>query len=347
VVDDVLYNIIYDIVLTAHKDEKTARANTAAMMVEQQASIQFAEDDSESSSPTSSPTSSRSQKRYIKTNGAIYDDGNVWIVGNPLETTLDIWCPKCGLPRRLDPPIEGGPAYDPEREYCKRVPYVNRPGYDIYGQPVIQGGKAANGMSKNARKAKENLETAASSQGAEVSSFESPAPSPPKEATKKYQKLVLPDVHCKRCGRDVIVNRFANHLQKCLGIGGRASGRAAALQINGQANGSQKGDTPPISRKGTPLPPEKKSPLKRDADKMDDDDDDWDEDSPKKKKVKKVIGGKKWKSGRITVNGRVLTPGPLGDAKGTQPRIIFQKKENKPSVSEASRATSTSSQTIS
>ena len=40
ILDDVLYNLIHDIVLKAHREEKMARANTAAIIVEQLATAQ-------------------------------------------------------------------------------------------------------------------------------------------------------------------------------------------------------------------------------------------------------------------------------------------------------------------
>ena len=330
--------MIHDIVLKAHREEKIARANTAAIVVEQLAAKQALPQEP---GELTSPSTPHKQKKLIKTEGAIYDDGNVFVVGNPLENTKEIRCSKCGLPRRLHPPIVGAPQSDPTIQYCKRVPFIERPGYDIYGQPLIQGGRQ-NGAAKNARKPKEK-DLLASSQGEPGSSFESPAPSPPKtEAVKRPPKLVLPDVRCKKCGRDVVVNRFANHLQKCLEIGGRASGRAAALKINGQANGSQGGSTPPVSRRGTPLPPEKKSPVKRDAAESDGDEEDWDVDSPKKKKVKKAIT-KKWKSGKVTVNGKAVSKGAVNDTKDKE---MLPKKE-KPIARTEPREVSESSQTLS
>jgi hypothetical protein len=52
------------------------------------------------------------------------------------------------------------------------------------------------------------------------------------------------------------VKVFARHLNGHLKGGGRASGRAAVLKINGQSasSSSQATNTPPVSRKGTPLP---------------------------------------------------------------------------------------------
>jgi hypothetical protein len=189
---------------------------------------------------------------------------------------------------------------------------------------------------------------AVESQAEPGSSFESPAPSPPEaETKKKAASNVAPDVECQRCGHSVRVNFFANHLAKCMGIGGRASGRAAALKINGQATGSQGGSTPPISRRGTPLPPDKTSPQKREAEELEDDEHEWADDSPKRKKPKKVVT-KKWKSGKVTVNGKAVIKEPLLDIKDSGQVVSLKAdKKHEGVVGLEPREVSESSQTLS
>jgi DNA-directed RNA polymerase subunit RPC12/RpoP len=338
-----MYNLIHDIVLKTHREEKVARANTAAIIVEQLADQSPPHELGEASSTaTSSPTTPKKRK-IIHTPGAIYDDGNIYIVGNPLETMKEVRCPKCGLPRLLHPAIGGRQTPDPTIEYCKRRPFVDKPNHDIYGQPFKQVGPV-----KNTRKSKGKGFLAAENQAEAGSSFESPAPSPPEaETKKKVPRNVAPDVECQRCGHSVRVSHFSNHLAKCMGIGGRASGRAAALKINGQATGSQGGSTPPISRRSTPLPLDKTSPQKRDVEELEDDEDDWADDSPKKKKAKKVVT-KKWKSGKITVNGKAVIKEPPGEIKDSgQAAAVKEEKKHEGVVGLDPREVSESSQTLS
>lgn len=99
---------------------------------------------------------------------------------------------------------------------------------------------------------------------------------------------------------------------------GREASRNAAKKINGQA-ASQNGSTPTGSRKGTPAATS--SPQKRGTADFDDEDEEDDRDeseTPKKKKRKKAGEGKgkakakpkgevkKWKSGKVTVDGKPL-----------------------------------------
>ncbi|KAG7138301.1 hypothetical protein HYQ45_004545 [Verticillium longisporum] len=126
VLDDLLYNTIHDILIKAHRDEKMARATTAVILAEKLAS-----DASESSTPDSKPDV------RIETDAAIYEDGKVTLKGNPLKTTKDILCPRCHLPRLLHPTDgKGARKPDPGVVYCKKVPYIDKPGFDIYGQTL-------------------------------------------------------------------------------------------------------------------------------------------------------------------------------------------------------------------
>ncbi|CRK41652.1 hypothetical protein BN1723_018855, partial [Verticillium longisporum] len=118
VLDDLLYNTIHDILIKAHRDEKMARATTAVILAEKLAS-----DASESSTPDSKPDV------RIETDAAIYEDGKVTLKGNPLKTTKDILCPRCHLPRLLHPTDgKGARKPDPGVVYCKKVPYIDKPG---------------------------------------------------------------------------------------------------------------------------------------------------------------------------------------------------------------------------
>jgi Sgf11 (transcriptional regulation protein) len=339
ILDDIFRNFLHDLLLKTHREEKIARANTAAIIVEQLAA--------ESLPDTPSEPSSASPKKphIIKTDEAVYEDGNVYVVGNPLRTTHEIRCPRCSFPRVLYPPITtGDQTRAPDTQYCTRLPFVDQPGHDIHGHPLTEAT-----LKKNARlnKEKELLASKSQNQGEPGSSFESPAPSPPPEGVKiKPPKTIIPNTSCQLCKRSVQCSRFAKHLQVCMGVAGRASSRTAKLKMEEQANGSQ---TPPRSRKSTPLPPTKKSPQKRDADEIEEDNEN--EESLEKKKPKKAVA-KKWKSGKVTVDGKaVMKAGeplenkPKGKQKEIENKKELGKKETSPprELSESSRTLSSPS----
>src|ERR1700743_3223814 len=70
----------------------------------------------------------------VETPGAIYDNGKTLLRGNPLQTTAEVICPHCRLPRLLYP-IAGKGSREPDlsKQYCMLYPYVSKPGHDIYG----------------------------------------------------------------------------------------------------------------------------------------------------------------------------------------------------------------------
>jgi len=52
-----------------------------------------------------------------------------------------------------------------------------------------------------------------------------------------------PLIACSRCARSVAANRFAAHLEKCMGLAGRASSRQALQRINGNYSEEDDSDT--------------------------------------------------------------------------------------------------------
>ncbi|RYP72805.1 hypothetical protein DL771_003989 [Monosporascus sp. 5C6A] len=267
VLDDLLYNIVHDLLIKVHRDEKIARANTAAIRVEKLAS-----DTSDSSNPDVRPDVK------VETDAAIYDEGKVLLKGNPLVTTKDIVCPRCHLPRLLYPTDgKGARKADPSIIYCKKHPYIDKPGYDIYGQTwVAQGpgrGKKKKDMEKKIETPQDSPTSAAEGGGGTGSGG---------AASRPPNMLSFPSATCSKCKRCILVTRLNNHMGSCIGNSGRNASRAAAQKIsNGNGDG-----TPPSSQKGTPMPGSRAgSPKKRDGDEMDDDDDSENE-APKKKKLK-------------------------------------------------------------
>jgi hypothetical protein len=245
-----------------------AKANTAAILVEKLASSA-----SESSTPDSKPDV------RIETDAAIYEDGKVTLKGNPLRTTTEILCPRCHLPRLLHP-VDGKGAQkpDPSKIYCKKYPYIEKPGYDIYGQTWVAPGPGRGKKKKDVEKKPD---------------ADSPAAGEGNAKDRPPNVLSFPSATCSKCKRCILVTRLNNHMGSCIGNSGRNASRAAAQKISnggGSGNGSQKDDnTPPGSQKGTPHPGSRHtSPRKRDGDEFDEDGDDSDTANPvpKKKKLK-------------------------------------------------------------
>jgi hypothetical protein len=308
--DDVLYNVIHDIVIKAHRDEKIAKANTAAIVVEQQAAEIF------SDMPTPNKRS-RLPPQHLETEAAVYENGLVTIKGNPLEHVHEIRCGKCGLVKLLHP-TDGVGARKPEpgMEYCEKHPYIDKPGHDIYGVSFPKD----DASSSKKQKAKTVLTLSASQNDAD-SSFESPGQSPSSEEPKPKQTMSFPNVQCPRCPRQVNIKVFARHLNSHLKSGGRASARAAADRISGQAGSGV--NTPPASRTSTPAT--KVSPLKRPHDRIEEKyADEENEDASPQKKIRRIpqlkvnpprvqYEGvvKKWKSGKITVDGKTVDQRPI------------------------------------
>jgi hypothetical protein len=251
VLDDVLYNLVSDLLMKTHREEKTARATTAAIQVEK-----LATDASESSTPDSRPDV------RVETDAAIYEDGKVLLKGNPLKTTADILCPRCHLPRLLYPTDgKGARKPDPTVVYCKKHPFIEKPGCDIYGQSWVGPGPGRGKKKKDSDKKDDG--------GSEQR--------PP-------NVLSFPSATCSKCKRCILVTRLNNHMGSCIGNSGRNASRAAAQRMNG--GGSQNEPTPPPSQKATPAPGSRgQSPRKRDVS----DDDEDSETSHKKKKMKHAL----------------------------------------------------------
>lgn len=264
-----LYNIVHDLVLNVHREEKMARARTAAIRIEKMAA-----DASESSTPDSRPDV------RIETDAAIYEDNRVLLKGNPLKTTKDILCPRCHLPRLLQPTDgKGAKKQDPGIIYCKKHPYIEKAGHDIYGQTWVAPGPGRGKKKKDLEKKLDGADPSSPAAVVEGNIKDRPA-----------HILSFPSATCSKCKRCILVTRLNNHMGACIGNSGRNASRTAAQKIsNGGSNGgSQNNDnTPPGSQRGTSVPASRAaSPRKRDGDEFDEDADESDPTNPKKKKLK-------------------------------------------------------------
>jgi hypothetical protein len=235
-------------------EEKMARATTAAIRVEK-----LAMDSAEAPALDTRPDI------HVETDAAIYDDGKVKLKGNPLKTTKDVLCPRCHLPRLREPTDgKGAKKPDPGIIYCKKHPYIDKPGYDIYGQTWMPQGPGRGKKKKDMEKKLEEVGIGAGE-------------------ARPPNVLSYPSATCSKCKRCILVTRLNNHMGSCIGNSGRNASRAAAQKISN--GGSQNDGTPPSSQKGTPRPGSRaSSPKKREGSNLEEDEDS--ESSHKTKKLK-------------------------------------------------------------
>ncbi|PSK33502.1 hypothetical protein B9Z65_7389 [Elsinoe australis] len=171
-------------------------------------------------------------------------------------------CPSCALPRLLDPPLSISRP-DKSTQYCSHVPWSRKAGHDIYGNPFPVAGsdkpptkKEREARAAQAKKEKKGEGTPDKKDKDPEGGGDEEGPNiaggpVDKKAAKVGERLkggtYVPWHTCPSCKRSLLITRFAQHLEKCLGIGGR--GRAAAR--NGGSQGSGAG--PQGSRGGTPV----------------------------------------------------------------------------------------------
>ena len=195
VVDDFLYNTLHDLLIKVHRDEKIARANTAAIKVEK-----LAMNTSDGATVDPKPDVE------VETDAAVYKDGKVTLKGNPLKSTKEILCPRCHLPRLLYPTDgKGSKKLDPGAIYCKKHPYIEKPGYDIYGQTWVAPGPGR-GKKKKDQKLDPN-DPSSPAPGAEGSAKDRPP-----------NVLSFPSATCSKCKRCILVTRLNNHMGSCLSL---------------------------------------------------------------------------------------------------------------------------------
>lgn len=141
----------------------------------------------------------------LETDAAIYDRGKVFLKGNPLHTVKEIICPDCRLPRLSYPPVGTGyrPPPDPNREYCKNGPMITLPGHDVHGNMFAV------------------------------------MPNPKKRKTEKDSTIPeVPTSKCPICPRYFVMNRVAQHLDRCMNISGRGSSTRNKTPTDSGASGA-------------------------------------------------------------------------------------------------------------
>ncbi|KAL0260505.1 hypothetical protein SLS55_004194 [Diplodia seriata] len=299
IVEDCLYNIIHDIVLQTHREEKLQRMQSAATTAEQAAIAEHQEnaDKATAKGGSAAPQSAGGDSQQpatsvrIDTAAAAYDNGRVTLRGNPLKTMPEIVCPHCKLPR-LKHPIAGHGSRLPDlsKNYCTRHPFVSRQGHDIYNNPFpTDMAKTKKERELIKRQEKDNTPSGGGSQHGDDSQENSLS----KLAAGGKPASYIPWHTCPNCKRSLLITRFAQHAEKCLGISGRQSSRNAMAKLSSSQGGvgsAAAGNTPLGSRVGTPNPGGSQGNKigKKEAarDGEGDGDDDGGGDTPKKVKKK-------------------------------------------------------------
>ncbi|KAL2820007.1 hypothetical protein BJX63DRAFT_334786 [Aspergillus granulosus] len=255
ILNDTFYNIIHDIVAKVHRDEKVARMRSAVVVARQKAEEEACRRREDAGAKpvnplkTGDPDSEDLKDIRVETDGAVFDDGKVYLKGNPLHTTKEIICPDCRLPRLLYPLTGVGarPPPDPYREYCQKQPMISKPGHDVHGNPF-----ATDKLNPKKKKQTTTSNTPASSPPTTPdSSFKQAAP----------EKVSFPTVKCPNCPRYFVVTRVAQHLDRCLGLSGRQVNRNKTPQENGSSTPTSAPAKRPLGDEDGPTPLTKKKKL--------------------------------------------------------------------------------------
>ena len=318
-VDDCLYNIIHDTVLSVYSSEKKLRMQSAAIQVEAIA----LQGPGGPGTPAGGNTKSQLQGQY-STGAAMWDNGKITLRGNPLKLLKENWCINCKLPR-LMLPLTGIGARIPDdttRQFCTLHPFINKAGHDIYGNPFpVDPGKTKKereALRKLERQEKDNTpgsaEAGQDGDGASASGSLSADPNLRKLMAGGKGASYVPWHTCPSCKRSLLITKFAQHLEKCMGIGGRSARNAAAARLGvGNGNGSSAAGSNAGSRTGTPTPSAALANGKREADDDDDDDGPPKKKPRKERKDKKNGGGEKKEKVLIKFKNKPdLPPGKAG-----------------------------------
>ena len=194
--------------LKAHREEKLARMQSAAILVTgEKERAQKEAAPGEDVGPIS------------RLGATITEEDKIILHGNPLSTTTETLCLTCRLPR-LYYPTSGKNARtpDPSKKYCTKHPYIEKDGCDIYGKPLT--------MEKSSKKkAAAAKQKANDSRSGSESGNNSPT-------GKKEKGTAMPSAKCPTCPRYLYFNRIAHHLERCSGIAGRQSSRNAMAKLN-------------------------------------------------------------------------------------------------------------------
>lgn len=183
----------------------------------------------------------------IETEGAIIKEGKAYLKGNPLQTTKNIICPNCKLPRLLYPRVGFGARDppDPHQQYCKNEPPIIIDKHDVHGQR--KKGTKLKGPAKGKQKKNEPQSPASSNASAPPTPTGSSFPSESFEfKTIEYPSAKCPNRDSALGDHWKTVSIMASHLNgNCFLKRDRAAGREAVAKMSG---------TPADSRATSPKP---------------------------------------------------------------------------------------------
>ncbi|CUS09434.1 unnamed protein product [Tuber aestivum] len=145
-----------------------------------------------------------------------------------LTSLSETTCPRCNLPQHTAQTLQSVDTAD-KKKFCSRLPFQNTPYHDIYGNPF---------PTINSSSAKEKKSAAATA--AAVAAADSPTPDPSDTAVPapKGKNSAIIYFKCTSCDNEKVASsRYAAHLEKCLGLSGRKSSRAAMVKMNSSSGG--------------------------------------------------------------------------------------------------------------
>ncbi|CAI7668585.1 hypothetical protein N7533_003290 [Penicillium manginii] len=238
ILNETFHNIIHDLVAKVHREEKVARMRSAVVVARQRAEEEaiIPEDTASKTLIDGKPRevnidANKLANTHLETDAAVFDHGKVLLKGNPLHTVKEIICPDCRLPRLSYPPVGAGyrPPPDPNKKYCENGPMITLPGHDVHGKLFAI------------------------------------MPNPKKRKDQKDSTIPeVPTSKCPICPRYFVMNRVAQHLDRCMNISGRNSTRNKTPTDSGASGASSPTSSAPKrphendDEGGSPSPTKKK-----------------------------------------------------------------------------------------
>ncbi|KAF8540055.1 hypothetical protein BDD12DRAFT_804821 [Trichophaea hybrida] len=220
---DLLSNLTHDLVLQSHRAEKLLRTQ------QHQHALHL----SALSSPSSADAANTSNNEPKMP------------PGNPLNTVpKELFCTRCHLPRHTPETLAMGTITTEtgeKKKFCAKLPWQNVRGHDIYGNPFPNPSATV----KKGATAKKEQQQGGGAAGDSPSSIIDEAP------IKVGKGSGIVYFKCTSCDNEKIASsRYASHLEKCLGLSGRKSSRAAMQKMN--SNGGSNSGSPMLAPADAP-----------------------------------------------------------------------------------------------
>lgn len=186
----------------------------------------------------------------VETPGAVYEDGRVYLRGNPLSTIKTVLCVNCHLPRFMKPALyeEDRPLSLKDGQFCGDLPPIDMPGVDVHGRPfaveraynknkkrneAIQARRNGNqnpslsdrksatqsiaGSSRDRRRTKKRKIEEGNGDGDGDMAANHNGDEDCRCVVPQKEPVFFPFISCPNCGRYYSSNRAAGHLEFCMG----------------------------------------------------------------------------------------------------------------------------------